>query len=166
MNPKAQRQAAIRDELTRLACEADGELRPEAVVEAARPEDSPLHHSFTWDDSIAAHKWRLEQARALIRAVVVYEPNKRGALEARPVFVSLSTDRTRDGVGYRLLTTVLSDEDHRRQLLSDARAEMAAFRSKYQRLSELAAVFDAMAQTEADLFTTPTDSPTADTVSA
>ncbi len=49
----------------------DGYLRPESVVAAARDPDSPLHSYFTWDDVDAAHKHRLDQARALIRSVRV-----------------------------------------------------------------------------------------------
>lgn len=44
-----------------------GNLTPDAVVEAARPKAHPLHHRFEWDDSVAGHKYRLDQARALIR---------------------------------------------------------------------------------------------------
>lgn len=52
-------------------CERDGKLLPEAVVQAAEPEDSPLHHRFEWDDAIAGHEHRLSQARHLIRKVKV-----------------------------------------------------------------------------------------------
>lgn len=44
-----------------------GKLDPRRVVEAARSPDSPLHAYFTWDDSAAAHRWRLSQAETLIR---------------------------------------------------------------------------------------------------
>ncbi len=46
-----------------------GRLRPSAVVEAARPSDSPLHDLFEWDDRVAASAFRLEQARGIIRTV-------------------------------------------------------------------------------------------------
>jgi hypothetical protein len=45
----------------------DGKLRPPDVVNAARPEESPLHSHFEWDDSEAAEEYRLYQARYLIR---------------------------------------------------------------------------------------------------
>jgi hypothetical protein len=47
------------------------ELTAELVVSKARPKNSPLHNEFTWDDSDAAHKYRLVQARTLIRSVTV-----------------------------------------------------------------------------------------------
>lgn len=143
------RQSAIRDELERLARANHGKLRPEAVVEAARSDTSPLHCSFTWDDTKAAQQYRLWQARQLINAVVVYEPAKDGSHIARPVFVSLTTDRGAAGAGYRLLAEVLSDDEHRQRLLIDACGEMQAFRLKYRRLQALARVFEAMADVEA-----------------
>lgn len=136
--------SAIGVELRRLAEEHGGELRPDVVVEAASAVDSPLHDWFEWDDSAAAQQWRLHQARMLIRAVVVYEPNLKGKLLPCRVFVSLTPDRVEGGAGYRLTTAVLSDAARRQQLLADALAEMKCFREKYRMLSELADVFVAM----------------------
>lgn len=143
MSEQKQRDSAIRNELTRLAAEHGGELQPKAVVDAARSEDSPLHKSFDWDDSEAAEKWRLTQARNLIRAVVTYEKVGNKTVETR-VFVSLTPDRKENGDGYRLTSSVMSDDAHRQQLLSDAMGEMQRFKEKYRRLSELAKVFAAM----------------------
>jgi hypothetical protein len=58
------------------------ELRAADVVEAARPEDAPLHPAFTWDDGAAAERWRRLEARTLIRAIVV----KVDAEQPRPVY--------------------------------------------------------------------------------
>jgi hypothetical protein len=46
----------------------DGLLRIEKVVAAAADAASPLHDQFEWDDTEAAHRFRLGQARELIRA--------------------------------------------------------------------------------------------------
>jgi hypothetical protein len=46
-----------------------GRLTPEQVIEAAEPEGSALHACFDWDDTEAARKWRMEQAREIIRSV-------------------------------------------------------------------------------------------------
>ena len=46
-----------------------GALTPAAVVDAARDPTSPLHASFEWDNTEAAHQYRLDQARTLIRSV-------------------------------------------------------------------------------------------------
>lgn len=51
--------------------EVNGTITPDAVVIAASDENSVLHEYFDWDDSVAAKKWRIEQARVLIRKVQV-----------------------------------------------------------------------------------------------
>lgn len=153
MKTHHQRDSAIRTELQRLAEANGGTLHPEDVVDAARSETSPLHNSFTWDDDEAAGKWRLHQARQLISATVIYQPQQDGSLRVVPAFVSIREDRTKDGPGYRLMATVLADEDLRSRLLRDARADMLAFKAKYRRLEELASVFAAMEQVEVEVFT-------------
>lgn len=60
----------VSGELQRLEDER-GRLTPEIVVDSARHEESPLHDEFDWDDGVAAHQWRIEQARRLIRSVKV-----------------------------------------------------------------------------------------------
>lgn len=139
----AERESRIAAELQRIAIAHGGLLQPQTVVDEARDPKSPLHDSFQWDDGEAAHQWRLQQARQLIRVVVKYEPVGDKNMPVR-VFVSLTPDRKEGGDGYRLATSVLSDADMRRQMLADARGEMLRFKSKYARLQELAEVFDAM----------------------
>lgn len=53
------------------ALERQGRLTPDEVLAAARDQASPLHDSFEWDEAKAAHAHRLDQARSLIRSVMV-----------------------------------------------------------------------------------------------
>lgn len=46
-------------------------VTPLAVVKTARSESSALHQCFEWDNTLAAEKFRLEQARGLMQALVV-----------------------------------------------------------------------------------------------
>lgn len=128
-------------ELKRIAKENGGLLQPETVVEEARDESSPLHSRFTWDNTEAAHQYRIWQARQLIRVLVEVIA---GTDETCEVFVSLSPDRERESGGYRIMTEVLSDADMRNQMLGDALDELSLFREKYRKLKELAAVFSAI----------------------
>lgn len=131
---------AVVKELKRIALSNDGLLMPKIVVEAARAKSSPLHRQFEWDDSKAAEKYRLDQARHLIRVSVELID---GVDTPVDVFVSLTPDRGEKG-GYRIMTQVLSDAEMRQQLLSDAISELGVFREKYNRLKELAEVFKAI----------------------
>ena len=57
-------------ELEKLS-QQHGHLSSSIVVDAARPEDAPLHPAFEWDDAIAGERYRRQQASTLVRAVVV-----------------------------------------------------------------------------------------------
>lgn len=48
-----------------------GDLKPGLVVEEARPEESPIHEAFEWDDSEAARLHRENQARRLMNRIDV-----------------------------------------------------------------------------------------------
>ena len=55
----------------------DNALHAEDVVAAARDPLSPLHSKFQWDDSKAAHRYRLWQARQIIASVTIKLPDGR-----------------------------------------------------------------------------------------
>lgn len=61
----------IADRLAQIEQLCEGRLTPDAVVADARDETSPLHSLFEWSDERAAHQFRLDQARRLIRSVRV-----------------------------------------------------------------------------------------------
>lgn len=130
-------------ELQRIAAANGDLLLPEKVVEAARDKESPLHDRFDWEDSEAAHKWRLHQARNLINVTVQYLPGVKTNAPTK-VFVSLHADR-KEG-GYRTLVNVLGDKDQRALLIADAIKELESFQKKYTELQELANVFEAIEQ--------------------
>ncbi len=69
------------------ALERAGKLTPGDVVAAARESDSPLHDCFEWDDSKAAECWRLEEARGLIRSVLVKITTTDARVISVPVYV-------------------------------------------------------------------------------
>jgi len=125
-------------ELKKIAAKNDWLLKPEEVVKAASAESSPLHSRFEWNDGEAAHQYRLGQARNLIRVCVEVIQENAPATE---VFVSLSTDRTEESGGYRLISNVLSNKQQREQMLLDAINYLNIFQEKYNQLKELAFVF-------------------------
>ncbi|MFA5138355.1 MAG: hypothetical protein WC728_03900 [Elusimicrobiota bacterium] len=133
---------SVQGELERIRKRNGGLLRPEDVVRAARPKSSPLHDRFDWDDGTAAHSWRVEQARHLIR-VFVQVVDAGGCNAESRMFVALSADKSGGG-GYRILTDVLGDDTLREALLRDAFEDMRRFTQKYAALKELADVFMAM----------------------
>jgi hypothetical protein len=65
----------------------DGTLRPDVVVDEARPEEAPLHPAFEWRDPVAAEQWREHQASTLIKIVRVVPtaPIEERVASVRPV---------------------------------------------------------------------------------
>jgi len=139
------KEKSIKRELDRIQREHGGVLYPKDVISAAKPRNSPLHGEFEWDDTVAAERWRMEQARHLIRVFV--NVIEEGHSETR-VYVALSSDRSGGG-GYRATVNVLSNKGLREVMLSDALEDMRRFRTKYLALKELASVFAEMDKAEA-----------------
>jgi hypothetical protein len=132
----------IRAELEQIRNANDGQLLPEAIVEFARNRDTALHREFEWNNTKAAHQFRLEQARRVIRLNINVLPTEGGDVTV-PMYVSLKSDRYAGG-GYRTLEDVMSDEDMRAQLLEQGLEEFQRVRRKYQTLQELTPVFAAI----------------------
>lgn len=107
-------------------------LLPERVVNAARSPDSPIHDCFTWDDDDAAEKWRLEEARMLIRRCTV---KMDGDGEPTPVFVSLMSDR--ETGGYRDVPQVLNSKELIRELERTAAIELEGWQKRHAMLTGL-----------------------------
>ena len=140
--PKKNIEAIVHE--LQLIEQRDNVITAEAVVAAARPARSPIHSYFDWDNNSAADKFRLWQARMLIRTVnVIYEglPDKqtRGFVNIK---VDVGTDEPQRG--YLGIARVLSDADMRSQLLERARHELREWRKRYNDLNELAAIFEAI----------------------
>ena len=130
----------------------NGDLTSARFLEASRPEDAPTHNLFEWNDSIAAERYRLQQATIAINSVEVQIVNESNAsVISQAAFVnvvskaparsgSFSKAPARSG-SFTPIEVALSDENMRNVLLTNALNELRAFRRKYSQLSELADVF-------------------------
>lgn len=135
----------VTDELLLIQEQNKGLLDPVKVVEFARDKTTALHGRFEWDDSEAAERYRIWQARSIIRLEFIVIPSKNNKDTIVRSFVSLIADRRAEkDRGYRLMLDVLSDEDLRKQMLDEAKTDMLIFRRKYGHLKELDEVFRAM----------------------
>lgn len=109
-----------------------GHLYPDAVVSAARDDKSPLHTHFEWNDRIAGHKYRLDQARSLIRCINVIDTRtESGVIRA---FVSI---KDKSGVSYRAMGDVLNSADLQAKVLAAAERDLLAFESRYKALEDV-----------------------------
>lgn len=131
--------------LKRIAARDGGLLRPQAVVDAARDEDSPLHGAFEWDDGIAAEKYRLDQAQRLIRSfrVTVEDGGRNWSV---PVFTGISSDRTggRGENPYRLSSEVAQSPDLLRIAEADALRQLNELKERYSHLRRFSRIWEAI----------------------
>ena len=132
----------LKKHLLKIQKHNGGSLSPSAVVDAARPEEHPLHDRFEWDDSKAGEAYRIEQARRMIRAVVTVVNNGGAEIKTR-AFVSLSTIKGTEEP-YVSITAVTSSKDLMEVLLADARRDAESFAAKYTILQKCRPVVAAM----------------------
>lgn len=110
-------------------------LNAKALVDVSRPEDAALHNEFEWNDSIAAEKWRMQEARVLIDAVVLVVEEA----EVAPVRAFVQVEEQSN---YEPIHVILKDENKTEQLLQRALTELNAFRNKYRSLEIFKKLFD------------------------
>lgn len=111
---------------------------PQQLLDYAKNnQDSELHKCFEWDDSVAAEKYRLEQARKILTFIVRVPANK----ENPPIReYQITTERCT----YQPTRTFLSNQNEYENLLKRAYAELESFKKKYKILTELEDVFKAI----------------------
>lgn len=117
-----------------------GYVTPHDLVADAQVEESPLHGLFEWDDTVAADRHRVWNARRVLsglRVVLQVKPDQ--AAEPTVAWCSVTI---KDGPrAYVALAEVIQDPDMRAQALGAALKMLAAARKRYAHLEELAGVF-------------------------
>lgn len=128
--------------LKAIAKRDGGFLRPQAVVDEARAEESPLHGAFEWDDGVAAEKYRLDQAQRLIRSFRVEIETEQGAVEVS-CFVNVSKDRTEGSAlnPYRMMEDLRESPDLMTIAANDALEQLEALRNRFSYIKTLSDVW-------------------------
>jgi hypothetical protein len=122
----------IGENLAKIADANEGELKPEAVVEAARSNRNPLHKFFEWNDERAAHLHRINQARTLIRSVhLVDDRVESGSIRA---YESVAL---RGGVSYRSAGAIAGSMQFQLAVLEAMEKEAVAFQRRYSEFAEI-----------------------------
>lgn len=112
------------------------------LLDRARPSRSPLHHLFEWNDSVAAERYRLQQARQIIASVIFrFDDRPDSPVRGIPIV-------TYDGKrSYELMPKVLSNKEATEQLVAQAKVEALAWHRRWEHLAavaELAPAFRAI----------------------
>lgn len=116
------------------------EVTPEQVLDRARNKKTELHKCFDWDDSVAAEKYRLVQARQVLSKLIVVKRDVSNE-EKEPIQfrVMMKNENTKNST-YKQTIVMVKDEDEYQKLLAQAYSELHSFKQKYSCLSELAEI--------------------------
>lgn len=123
------------------ALERSGKLTPEEVVSTAQNPEHPLHPYFDWDDSVAASKWRLEQARGLIRSVTVKVVMENDRLIPAPVYVR-DPDAASASQGYVAMSSLKDDPAAARAAMSIELMRVEGLLERSERMADVLGLTD------------------------
>lgn len=124
--------------------ERDGAVTAESFLNESRPEDSPTHGCFEWNDSIAAEKYRLHQSQRAILDLVVEIKTEDEKIK-KPAFVNVNSGGV---ASYNNVIYAFSVEESKNNVLANAFRELEAFKKKYSSLTEMEGVIEAIEQAE------------------
>jgi len=129
--------------------EEHGKLTPPLIVEDARNDERETHKLIEWDEATAAEKYRLEQARYIMRNIIVVQstPNLEEPKEEQKIikFRAFENVETEEQERYFMpMQVAVSREDTRNYMLKQAMMALQSFRQKYGMITDLAAVIDAI----------------------
>lgn len=133
--------------------QCEGEIKPASVVEDAKPEDALLHPAFEWDDTAAAEKYRLEQARGIIGNIVVVQERAeespiitRAVVNTRPVAEVGTVQKTDGGnvytaARYQMIQTAMQSPLDAKTVIQNAKLELHHFMAKYRHITQFKRLF-------------------------
>lgn len=108
------------------------DVSAEQIVEFARNPETELHKSFTWDNDIAAEKWRTHEARQILCNLVIKKIDSKEGNKSTPIRLFHKTD-----IGhYKPISLILKNEDEYQSLLRQCEEALKSLKRKYSSLSE------------------------------
>jgi hypothetical protein len=116
-----------------------GPITPARVVEEAKQPDSPFHNGFTWDVRQAAEERWADQARYILRSLVIVEvrgtetPTTRALVHLGP----LGDDEDALDSQYHYLPDAVENDKVRTAILANAKRDALLFKHKYGVLQEV-----------------------------
>ncbi len=138
----------------RAIYEQQNAITPEAVVGRAIDVANPLHEEFLWNDAEAGRQHRDNQARYLMRHLVVSVRKPDNTLtnpiraivkvvpDADEELPDVDEDRLYEPRVYVPVARVMSDEDAQRIYLRRALRDLQVWRQRYKNLTAFAHLFD------------------------
>jgi|GEM_PF-3052225 hypothetical protein len=117
---------------------------PATLVREAQNPKHPLHHRFEWDDSIAAHKHRLDIAQKIISSVRVVTTH--GTIKISSVGYVRDPTLPPDVAGYVSVARLRTEREHAEETILYEVGQVVAHLERARELAfalDMAAEFDA-----------------------
>lgn len=108
-----------------------GVIDPHTVVDESRPDSAPLHPVFEWRDEIAAERWRVEQARRIVRSVEIVAEDR-----SQPTQIAYVNIQSQGG--YVSAAAVRSQPDLFEEAQQAYRSRLEAAAAQLAKVEELA----------------------------
>jgi hypothetical protein len=128
----------LRAELMKIR-KKKGALTPAIVVDAARNKKSPLHDQFEWDDTVAAEKYRRDQAHRLIQKCKVTYIDSKGRSRDVRAFLAVRGTEVPQPV-YDPVEEIAADPLALKIALAQAEREWRTLRARWSHLTEFTAM--------------------------
>ena len=123
-----------------------GGVTPKLLVNESRDKRALLHDCFEWNDGIAAEEYRLEQARHILRVIVVL-PEEDDNDEKPPIKIRAFVPvKENNETHFVTIGRAMGDEDLRQQVLKQALDDLIAWKQKYKNLQEFKCVIKSINQ--------------------
>lgn len=114
----------------------EGPKTPNAVVEVARNPGSEMHSCFTWDDKEAAEKFRVEEARNLLRSLVIVFESKKEPQKQLQVRAYVNIQDADGQRSYQPVNQVMNHDDWRSEAFAQIHRGILELERKAEAYSE------------------------------
>jgi len=107
-------------------------LTAENVIKEAKKKKNVLHQLFDWNNTEAAEKWRLHQARVFINEIkIIIDTKEYYAFENVSINISSTTkdDTVRE---YKETLEITNNNDWRQQIIKTAYSQLLYWKNKYE----------------------------------
>lgn len=115
-------------------------VKPTLVIAKAKSPKSALHQYFEWDDSKAAHEHRLDQARNIIKKVMITVDGAAEKLVHIPI-IRVKKGSSREG-DYKPLSVVIKNQSEFERALSQALKHFNVLKAAVEMLTRAAETDD------------------------
>ena len=122
-------------------------LTAENLLNENRTDGSPLQDYFEWRDDVAAEKYRLVQAKDIIRSIVLVKQSEDDDKPSVRQFINIKKGKKERE--YVPIETVFKRPDYTEQMFEQAKKDLLAFQTKYAKLRNYAKLVGVFASIDA-----------------